>query len=98
MLNLILFITMYPVLFIIFFVLKIQYNQDDNHLFSVSIEKVKEDTESSKPYDDSVPDHKAPSIDDSKTESKFPAGAILLSVLVVAGVVVIIVWKKKRSE
>ena len=39
MLNLILFITMYPVLFIIFFVLKIQYNQDDNHLFSVSIEK-----------------------------------------------------------
>ena len=66
--------------------------------FSVSIEKVKEDTESSKPYDDSVPDHKAPSIDDGKTESKFPAGTILLSVLVVAGVVVIIVWKKKRSE
>ena len=39
MLNIIFFVTMYPILFIIFFVLKMQYNQDDNHLFSVFIEK-----------------------------------------------------------
>lgn len=38
MLNIIFFVTMYPVLFLIYFVLKMQYKQNDNYLFSVSVD------------------------------------------------------------